>query len=46
MRYGDATYVLKDLAVRAEILRVNYNDPWDGGHFSRARTLKVIKRYY
>ena len=29
-------FILNDPAVKAEILRVNYDDPWDGGHFGVA----------
>ena len=42
VRRNGLIYILNDLVIKAEILRVNHNDPWDGGHFGRARTLKVI----
>jgi transposase InsO family protein len=29
-----------------EILRVNHDDPWQGGHFGRVRTQEVIQRSY
>ena len=33
-------------SLRAEILRVNHDDPWDRGHFGQARTFEVINRCY
>ena len=35
-------YVSEDQPTRMEILRVNHDDPWQGGHFGRARTQEVI----
>ena len=46
VRCDGAIYVPKDPATRAEILRVNHDDPWTGGHFGKTRTQKVINRYY
>jgi hypothetical protein len=46
VRRDGAVYVPEDSATRAEILRVNHDDPWQGGHFGRTRTLKTISRYY
>ena len=39
-------YIPKDPATRAEILRVNHDDPWSGGHFGVAKTTEVISRCY
>ncbi|RMZ78500.1 hypothetical protein DV736_g6691, partial [Chaetothyriales sp. CBS 134916] len=36
---------INDPAIRAEIIRVNHDDPWSGGHFSE-HTREVIKRLY
>lgn len=46
VRCDGAVYVPKDHATRAEIMRVNHDDPWKGGHFGRTRTLATIQRYY
>jgi hypothetical protein len=46
VRRAGAVYVPKDPATRAEILRVNHDDPWQGGHFGKTRTLETISRYY
>jgi hypothetical protein len=46
VRCDGAVYVPNDPATRAEILRVNHDDPWQGGHFGIQRTWKVIKRHY
>ena len=46
VRNAGAVYVPEDLTIRSEILRVNHDDPWQGGHFGRSRTQKVIKRFY
>ena len=36
----------RDPATRQEILRVNHDDPWQGGHFGQSRTSKMIMRHY
>lgn len=46
VRQAGAVYIPDDPATRAEILRVNHDDPWQGGHFGRRRTLDTIKRFY
>ena len=46
VRRDGTAYVPHDPAVRAEILRVNHDDPWQGGHFGRRRTRKTIMRHY
>ena len=46
VRCAGRVYVPNDPATRAEILRVNHDDPWQGGHFGYTRTLEVISRYY
>jgi transposase InsO family protein len=46
VRYGGAVYVPKDIPIRTEILRVNHDDPWQGGHFGVRRTAEVIRRFY
>jgi hypothetical protein len=35
----------RDPAVRNEILRVNHDDPWQGGHFGERRTKTTITRH-
>lgn len=39
-------YVPHDPATRGEILRVNHDDPWQGGHFGEHRTTESIMRHY
>jgi hypothetical protein len=39
-------YVPHDPATRREILWVNHDDPWQGGHFGEHRTAAVIMRHY
>ena len=46
VRQAGAVYVPEDFTIRSEILRVNHDDPWQGGHFGRKRTRKVIQRFY
>lgn len=46
VRVHGVAYIPKDARIRREILRVNHDDPWQGGHFGRKRTLEVIRRYY
>ncbi len=46
MRFEGAVYVPEDPATRNEILRANHDDPWQGGHFGKNKTLEVVKRYY
>jgi hypothetical protein len=38
VRRDGVVYVPEDYTTRMEILRVNYDDPWQGGHFGRVRT--------
>ena len=46
VRCDGAVYVPRDPATKAEILRANHDDPWQGGHFGRSRTLEIIQRFY
>src|SRR3989440_10760034 len=46
VRHDGAVYVPPDQATQREILRVNHDDPWQGGHFGQKRTLEVIQRRY
>jgi transposase InsO family protein len=46
VRRDGAAYVPNDPWTRGEILRVNHDDPWQGGHFGRARTQETIMRVY
>lgn len=46
VRRNGAAYVPRDPATRQEILRVNHDDPWQGGHFGRTRTYTTIARHY
>ena len=43
VRRDGMAYVPNDPAIRAEILRVNHDDPWEGGHFGVAKTVEVIQ---
>jgi transposase InsO family protein len=45
LRYEGKAYVPADPAVRAEILRMNHDDP-QGGHFGQKRTLEAVRRKY
>ena len=46
VRKNGQVFILSDLTVKAEILRVNHDDPWDGDHFGIARIVEVIQRCY
>ena len=46
VRRNGAAYIPRDSAVRNEILRVNHDDPWQGGHFGQRRTHATILRHY
>jgi transposase InsO family protein len=46
MRCDGAVYVPDDRATKLKILLANHDDPWQGGHFGRRRTLEVIRRFY
>jgi transposase InsO family protein len=46
MRCDGAVYIPEDPATIMEVLRVNHDDPWQGGHFGRNRTEEVIRRFY
>lgn len=46
VRRNGAAYIPNDPAIRQEIIRVNHDDPWQGGHFGRKRTLEVAQRAY
>jgi hypothetical protein len=46
MRCDGAVYVPDDRSAKLKILRSNHDDPWQGGHFGRKRTLDVIRRFY
>jgi transposase InsO family protein len=45
LRFEDGVWVPNDAAIRAEIMRVNHDDP-QGGHFGEKRTLDAIRRKY
>jgi hypothetical protein len=46
MRCDGAVYIPNDRSTKLKILRSNHDDPWQGGHFGRKRTLDVIRRFY
>src|SRR4030095_7457230 len=46
VRCDGAVYVPEDRATRRQILHANHDDPWQGGHFGKKRTLEVVQRYY
>lgn len=46
VRMDGKVFIPDDPAIRAEILRVNHDDPWDGGHFGINRTVEMIQRCY
>jgi transposase InsO family protein len=46
VRCDGGVYVPYDPATRAEILRMNHDDPWLGGHFGAKRTVHTVTRHY
>jgi transposase InsO family protein len=46
VRCNGAVYVPNDPATRAGIMRLNHDDPWQGGHFGHEKTQAMIMRYY
>lgn len=46
VRVDGVSYVPTDPDTIDNILRLNHDDPWNGGHFGKARTKEVIQRYY
>lgn len=46
VRRDGAVYIPDDPAIRQEVIRVNHDDPWQGGHFGQRKTLEVIQRAY
>ena len=46
VRRAGAVYVPDDKPTRIEILRINHDDPWQGGHFGKKRTLGAVARSY
>jgi len=46
VRKDGKVYVPDDAAIRKEILRLNHDDPWQGGHAGRDRTTQNVARYY
>ena len=46
VRHAGAVYVPHDERTIHDILRVNHDDPWQGGHFGLNRTLDLIRRFY
>jgi hypothetical protein len=45
VRFKNCLYVLLEPALRAELLRLYYDDPL-AGHFGRAKTLELLTRLY
>lgn len=46
VRRDGVAYVPRDPATRQEIMRVNHDDPWQGGHFGQRRTFETLVRHY
>jgi transposase InsO family protein len=46
VRKDRLVYIPNDPAVRAEVMRVNHDDPWTGGHFGQIKTFRTISRCY
>ena len=46
VRCDGAVYVPNDPTTRADLMRVNHDDPWQGGHFGQERTYQIIHRFY
>jgi hypothetical protein len=42
VRKDGRVFIPRDPAVKVEILRVNHDNPWDGGHFGVTYTIKVV----
>lgn len=46
VRNGGKVYVPLDEATRSELMKINHDDPWQGGHAGRDRTIETLTRYY
>jgi hypothetical protein len=46
VRKNGVAYVSRDVATVDEIMRSNYDDLWQGGHFGRIRTQNLISKHY
>ena len=46
VRNESKVYVSEDVATRSELMKINHNSPWQGGHAGRDRTIQTLTRYY
>jgi hypothetical protein len=46
VRCAGGVYVPYDPSLRQELLRLNHDDPWQGGHFGVARTIETLLAHY
>jgi hypothetical protein len=46
VRNGSKVYISLDEATRSELMKINYDNPWQGGHAGRDRTIETLTRYY
>src|SRR6266511_5131204 len=46
VRKHGKVYVHRDEATIAKLLKINHDDPWQGGHSGRDRTSKTVSHYY
>lgn len=46
VRREGCVYVPRNIATRQEILRLNHDNPWQGGHFGVTRTLETLSMHY
>ena len=46
VRHDGKVYVPLDEATRSELMKINHDDPWQGGHAGRDRTIETLTRYY
>jgi hypothetical protein len=46
VRNKNKVYVPENVAIRSELIKINYNSPWQSGHAGRDRTIQTFTRYY
>jgi Integrase zinc binding domain len=45
LRHKGSVYVPEDPAIRQEVIKANYDDPY-AGHFGAARTIELVRQKY
>jgi hypothetical protein len=46
VRNEGKVYVPENVTTRSELIKINYNNSWQGGHANRDRTIQTLTRYY